>query len=70
MTEQRVCRRALRMSATIFRTMFTESSIMLEPKADFSAWVQPEDLARVMLFLASDGAREVTGALIPVMGRV
>jgi NAD(P)-dependent dehydrogenase (short-subunit alcohol dehydrogenase family) len=40
------------------------------PKADFSAWVAPDDLAAVMLFLASEGARAVTGALLPVTGRV
>lgn len=40
------------------------------PKADPSAWVQPRDLARVMLFLASEEARAVTGALVPVTGRV
>jgi len=40
------------------------------PKADFSTWVAPEDLAAVMLFLASEEARAVTGALIPVTGRV
>ncbi|MFN3514899.1 MAG: SDR family NAD(P)-dependent oxidoreductase [Phenylobacterium sp.] len=39
------------------------------PKADFSAWVAPEDLAQVMLFLASEEARAVTGALVPVTGR-
>jgi NAD(P)-dependent dehydrogenase (short-subunit alcohol dehydrogenase family) len=40
------------------------------PKANFAQWVQPADLAAVMLFLASDEARAVTGALLPVMGRV
>jgi NAD(P)-dependent dehydrogenase (short-subunit alcohol dehydrogenase family) len=40
------------------------------PKADFSRWVAPADLAAVMLFLASDEAKAVTGALIPVSGRV
>ena len=40
------------------------------PKADFSSWVAPADLAAVMLFLASEAATAVTGALIPVNGRV
>ncbi len=39
------------------------------PDADPSKWVQPADLARVMLFLASPGSRAVTGALVPVTGR-
>jgi NAD(P)-dependent dehydrogenase (short-subunit alcohol dehydrogenase family) len=40
------------------------------PKADFSAWVAPADLAAVILFLASEEARAVTGALVPVSGRM
>jgi NAD(P)-dependent dehydrogenase (short-subunit alcohol dehydrogenase family) len=40
------------------------------PKADFSKWVSPQELAEVILFLASDAASGVTGALIPVSGRV
>jgi NAD(P)-dependent dehydrogenase (short-subunit alcohol dehydrogenase family) len=40
------------------------------PKADFSKWVTPQELAEVILFLASDAASAVTGALLPVTGRV
>src|SRR5205814_932036 len=40
------------------------------PKADFSKWVTPQELADVILFLASDAASAVTGALLPVSGRV
>jgi len=40
------------------------------PKADFSRWVKPEEIADVIVFLLSDRARAITGALIPVAGRV
>jgi len=38
------------------------------PKADFSQWPQPDDIARVILFLSSDEARLIHGASIPVYG--
>ena len=40
------------------------------PDADFGKWVKPSDLAAVILFLASEPAGAITGALIPVVGRV
>ena len=40
------------------------------PKADFTKWVAPKELADVILFLAGDAASAVTGALLPVSGRV
>jgi NAD(P)-dependent dehydrogenase (short-subunit alcohol dehydrogenase family) len=40
------------------------------PNADFTRWVTPAALADVILFLASDAARAITGASIPVLGRV
>ena len=40
------------------------------PDADFTKWVRPAELADVILFLASEAASAVTGALLPVNGRV
>lgn len=40
------------------------------PGADVSRWVAPEALADVITFLASDAARAIHGAAIPVTGRV
>lgn len=40
------------------------------PKADFSRWVQPEQIADLIVFLLSDRASAITGALIPIVGRV
>ncbi|MDQ2971890.1 MAG: NAD-dependent oxidoreductase, partial [Pseudomonadota bacterium] len=39
------------------------------PSADFARWVKPSQLADVILFLLSDRASAITGALIPVVGR-
>jgi len=39
------------------------------PKADTSKWVQAQAIADVVVFLASEGARAITGAAIPVFGR-
>ncbi|HYC96709.1 SDR family NAD(P)-dependent oxidoreductase [Brevundimonas sp.] len=48
----------------------TEQNRKDMPDADPARWVRPADLARVMLFLASPESRAITGALIPVTGRV
>lgn len=39
------------------------------PKADFTRWVSPAEIAKVIVFLASADAAAVTGAAIPVFGR-
>ena len=49
-------------------TIDTPDNRAAMPKADTSRWVQPEALADVILFLASDAAHAVHGAAIPVYG--
>lgn len=39
-----------------------------DPGADFSQWVQPESIASLLLWLASDAAAGVNGAVIPIYG--
>lgn len=48
----------------------TEQNRADMPDADPAKWVAPADLAAVILFLASPESRAITGALIPVTGRV
>ncbi|MBB4864892.1 NAD(P)-dependent dehydrogenase (short-subunit alcohol dehydrogenase family) [Pseudomonas nitritireducens] len=40
------------------------------PEAPFDRWVTPQQLAAVILFLLSDAACAISGAAIPVSGRV
>jgi len=57
-------------NAVLPSTIDTAANRASMPKSDFSKWVTPQELADVILFLASDAASAVTGALIPVAGRV
>jgi NAD(P)-dependent dehydrogenase (short-subunit alcohol dehydrogenase family) len=57
-------------NAVLPSTIDTPANRRDMPKADFDRWVSPADLAAVILFLASDEAKAVTGTLIPVSGRV
>lgn len=51
-------------------TIDTDANRKDMPSADFSKWVKPSEIARVMLFLASDDSRPIHGAAIPVYGLV
>jgi len=39
------------------------------PDADFSKWVKPEQIAKVILFLVSEDSSSISGASIPVYGK-
>ena len=57
-------------NAVLPSTIDTAANRASMPKADFTKWVTPQELADVILFLTSDAASAVTGALLPVSGRV
>lgn len=57
-------------NAVLPSTIDTRANRADMPDADFSKWVTPQELAEVILFLVSDAASGITGALIPVAGRV
>lgn len=46
----------------------TEENRKAMPSADHAKWVTPADISKVILFLASDDARPINGAAIPVYG--
>lgn len=47
----------------------TEANRQAMPDADHSKWVKPEEIADVIAFLASDQARVISGAYVPVYGK-
>ena len=57
-------------NAVLPSTIDTAANRASMKDADFSKWVRPTELAEVILFLASDAASGITGALIPVPGRL
>lgn len=51
-------------------TMDTPANRKAMPGADFSKWVQPANVASLVLWLAGDAAKEISGAAIPIYGSV
>ena len=58
----------LRINSILPSIIDTEPNRKAMPKADFSKWPKPEEIARVILFLCSDDGRVVHGAAVPVYG--
>lgn len=50
-------------------TIDTPANRAAIPKADFSRWVKPESIAKLLVFLVSDAAADTSGAVIPIYGR-
>ena len=49
-------------------TIRTDANIRSMPGADTGAWVSPEEIARLALFLCSDDGRSISGNVIRVSG--
>jgi NAD(P)-dependent dehydrogenase (short-subunit alcohol dehydrogenase family) len=61
--------KGIRANAILPSVIDTPANRAAQPDADFSRWVQPVEIARVVRFLVSDDAAVVTGGAIPVYGR-
>jgi NAD(P)-dependent dehydrogenase (short-subunit alcohol dehydrogenase family) len=56
-------------NAILPSTIDTPANRKAMPGADFSRWVRPGEIARVVLFLVGPDARIISGAHVPVYGR-
>jgi NAD(P)-dependent dehydrogenase (short-subunit alcohol dehydrogenase family) len=50
-------------------TIDTPQNRAAAPSADFSKWVEPDAIAEVIAFFASDASRGINGAQVPVYGK-
>lgn len=61
--------RGVTVNAVLPGTIDTPQNRKEMPNADTSKWVPADAIADVVVFLASDAARAITGAALPVFGR-
>jgi NAD(P)-dependent dehydrogenase (short-subunit alcohol dehydrogenase family) len=61
--------KGIRANAILPSVIDTPANRAAEPDADYSKWVQPAEIARVVRFLVSDESAIVSGGAIPVYGR-
>lgn len=59
----------INVNAILPSTIDTPANRRDMPHADFSRWVKPREIARVLVFLASDDSKPISGAAIPVFGK-
>ena len=59
----------INVNALVPGTIDTPANRKAMPKAKFSTWVKPEEIAKVMVFLSSDDSNPISGAIIPVFGK-
>ena len=60
----------IRVNSVLPSIIDTDANRKAMPKADFTKWPKPEEIARVILFLCSEEARLIHGAAVPVYGTV
>ena len=58
----------VRVNSVLPSIIDTDANRKAMPKADFTKWPKPEDIARVILFLCSEDAGLIHGASVPVYG--
>src|SRR3954466_8157647 len=59
----------IRANAVLPSVIDTPANRASQPDADYSKWVTPEAIARVIRFLVDDGSSAVAGAGVPVYGK-
>ena len=59
----------IRANAVLPSVIDTPANRAAEPDADYSKWVQPAEIAKVIRFLVSDDSAVTSGGAIPVYGR-
>jgi NAD(P)-dependent dehydrogenase (short-subunit alcohol dehydrogenase family) len=59
----------IRCNAILPSVIDTPANRSQQPDADYSKWVQPDEIGRVIRFLISDESAPTSGAAVPVYGR-
>jgi NAD(P)-dependent dehydrogenase (short-subunit alcohol dehydrogenase family) len=56
-------------NAVLPSTIDTAANRAAMPQADTSQWVVPGSIASLLIYLASDAAQDINGALVPIYGK-